>query len=208
MNIRSAGLLICLIIGIFASGCATIVSGTSQDVSFQSQPDGATVTLDDRALGKTPVTVTIKRESGQRIKFDKPGFKQKDMQLETDLNPWFFGNVIFGGLVGSSTDGLSGAIREYKPNHYFVTLEPENNNPLPNPASNRMKVKEYIVLAYLNIMQDMAKGNGEYYDSLLNLLSVPKEQADDALRKLRSLSELYKDIPIFADQVIAFYNVQ
>ncbi len=208
MNIRYVGLIFCLMTGFFASGCATIVSGTSQDVSFQSQPDGATVTLDDRAIGKTPVNVTIKKEDGQRIKFDKPGYKQKEMRLETNLNPWFWGNVLFGGLVGSTTDGLSGAAREYQPNHYFVTLEPDDNNPLLSSVKKRMKVKEYIVMAYLNIKQDMSKGNGEYLESLLKLLSVPKEQSNDALRKLRSLSDLYKDIPTFADQVIAFYNVQ
>jgi hypothetical protein len=208
MASRTMGLLICLCIGLFASGCATIVTGSSQEVSFQSQPDGATVMVDDRAIGKTPVTVTMKKEGGQRIKFDKPGFKQKEMRLETDLNPWFFGNIIFGGLVGSTTDGLSGAAREYKPNHYFVTLEPENDTVLPNGTKNRMNVKEYIVMAYLNIIQDMAKGNGEYLNSLMSLLSIPKEQESEALGKLRSLSDLYKDIPIFADQVIAFYNVQ
>jgi PEGA domain-containing protein len=209
MNIRYLGLLICLIISTVASGCASIVTGNKQDVSFQSQPDGATVMLDDRAIGKTPVTVTIKKDGGQMIKFDKPGFKQKEMRLETGLNPWFFGNVIFGGLFGSTTDGLSGAVLEYKPNHYFVILEPENNNQLPNSTTNRMKAKEYIIMAYLNIKQDMAKGSGEYLDSLLSLLSVPKEQTDVALRNLRSLSELYENnVPIFADHVIEFYNVK
>lgn len=165
--------------------------------------------LGESALGKTPVTVTIKKKSGQRIKFEKPGFKPQEMPLETGMDSWFLGNIILGGLLGSTTDGLSGAVHEYKPNHYFVTLEPDNKNSLPaDTTRNKMKVKEFIVMAYINISKDMAAGSGEYYDSLLNLLSVPKEKSEEALKKLRSLSDLYPDVPIFADRVIEFYNVQ
>jgi hypothetical protein len=34
------------------TGCATIIHGTHQDLSFQSNPDGATVTVGGRVIGK------------------------------------------------------------------------------------------------------------------------------------------------------------
>ena len=39
----------------FSGGCATIVSGTTQEVSFQSNPEDAKVSVSGRVIGKTPL---------------------------------------------------------------------------------------------------------------------------------------------------------
>ena len=96
---------ICICLG----GCASIISGKSQEVSFDSQPDGVTVDVNGKVLGKTPFTVTIARKSDQSITFTKDGYKPTTMRLETSINGWFWGNIVIGGLLGSTTDGLSGA---------------------------------------------------------------------------------------------------
>jgi len=60
-------------------GCATIVSGTTQEVSFQSNPEGAKVTVSGRVIGKTPVTLQLKREKGQSLAFEKEGYEAHDV---------------------------------------------------------------------------------------------------------------------------------
>jgi len=45
---------------IFLSGCASIMHGTHQDLTFQSNPDNATVTVGGRVIGKTPITTSLK----------------------------------------------------------------------------------------------------------------------------------------------------
>lgn len=43
------------------SGCASIASGKDQSLTFNSEPDGATVTVAGKVVGKTPLSVQLKR---------------------------------------------------------------------------------------------------------------------------------------------------
>lgn len=58
--------LIALTLGI--NGCATIVSGSSQTVTFTSVPESATIEIKNRKgvkihTGQTPATVSLKKRS-------------------------------------------------------------------------------------------------------------------------------------------------
>ncbi len=189
------------------SGCASIMSGTSQQLSFQSNPDEATVTVNGRVIGKTPVSTSMKKASGQSLVFEKEGYKPLSMALETRLNSWFWGNIVLGGVVGSTTDGISGAVYEYSPSQYMVTLQPEGTSQMDSKTSltDRQKAKEFIVVGYKNIVSDLNKGEGQYLSSLLRLLKVAPDQNDQAAKKILALSNVYTDIPEFADRVIELY---
>lgn len=190
---------------VMSSGCATIIKGGSQEVSFQSEPQDATVTLSGKILGKTPLTTTIDRKSSQTLSFSKEGYKTLDMQMTTSVNPWFFGNILIGGLLGSTTDGLSGAVHEYAPSRYYITLPPENA-PVDNATQGKRKIKEFVILSYSNLLKELASGEGEYLTSLLGLLDVKPDQRVTTVAKIRELSEVYKDIPSFADRVVDMYS--
>src|SRR3989338_382530 len=88
------------------AGCASIISGRTQEVSFASNPEGVTVTVNGRILGKTPLTINLQRKSEQSLVFSKDGYKTLSMQFETSINGWFWGNILLGGLIGSTTDGI------------------------------------------------------------------------------------------------------
>ena len=129
-------------------GCATMISGTTQEMSFQSSPDDVVVTLirtvkvptqvsagkstqytsheETRILGKTPVMLQLdKTEESQSVVFSKEGYKPITMKLATTLDGWFWGNIVIGGVLGSATDSMSGAAHEYATSQFFVTLNPE-----------------------------------------------------------------------------------
>jgi hypothetical protein len=187
------------------TGCASIITGSSQEMTFKSQPEEATVSVNGRILGKTPLTVRLDKKSNQAVIFEKDGYKSQTMQLETRINGWFWGNIVLGGLIGSTTDGLSGAVHEYSPIQYFVTLPPAGNNPVDTLTSQKMRAKDFIVLNYNNIMKDLAKSSGEYYISLMNALKIEASNWQVAAGKIKSLSETYNDIPTFADKAIEMY---
>ena len=195
------------IIAVTFSACATIITGSRQEVSFISNPDGATVTVNGRVLGKTPMTVSLKKESGQAMIFEKEGYKPLSMQLETHLNPWFWGNLVTGGLIGSTVDGLSGAVHEYSPRQYMVTLQPAGtgNMETQTTLSEHQKIKEYIVANYEQIVNDLTQSTGEHLSSLFSLLEVQADQSADAIKRIRALASAYPDIPQFADHVIEIY---
>ena len=73
------------------------------------------------------------------------------------------------------------------------------------PTDAKQKAKEYIVLGYSNILSDISKGSGQYLASLLEILKIPKEGEAEATKKIHALSDVYSNIPEFADRVIAFY---
>ncbi|MCE5194142.1 MAG: PEGA domain-containing protein [Nitrospiraceae bacterium] len=198
-------LLLLLCCSIVLTGCASIISGSTQEVTFQSQPEGATVSVDGKPLGKTPFTTTLKKKNDQKLTFEKEGYKTETMQLTTHLNPWFFGNIIFGGLLGSTTDGLSGSIHEYVPAQYFIPLTPLDNTRLDPLTEKKNKAKKFIVLEYKNIMSDISRGSGEYLNSLMDLLSVAPTEQKEATTRITALSETHKDPLIFADKIIELY---
>src|SRR3982750_3493837 len=94
--------LACCGVVLVLTGCASIMSGTSQNLTFTSTPDGATVTAAGRGIGKTPITTRLSKETGQSVTFDKDGYKPITMRLETRMDGWFWGNIVLGGFIGST----------------------------------------------------------------------------------------------------------
>ena len=188
------------------ASCATIVTGTSDTISFNSEPDGATVTVAGRVIGKTPVSVVIDKDTNQAVTFEKDGYKTFTTQLSTTTNPWFFGNIVIGGLLGSTTDGVSGAIIEYSPDQYFATLTPEVpfgiNNNLPR------RVKEVVVAFGDDIRVELAAGSGPYTTELLGLLGVDPENHETSIKVLTSLANQSDDNLEFAESIIEFYELR
>ncbi len=104
------------------SSCATIVDGKTQSVTFQSSPAGAEVLINGTIIGITPFTVTLDRADGTQLTVRKDGYETVSMELNTALNPTFWGNIIIGGVFGSTTDAASGASREYVPGIHMINL--------------------------------------------------------------------------------------
>jgi len=188
-------------------GCASIISGNTQEMTFQSNPEGVLVTINGKVIGRTPTTVQLDKKSDQSLVFSKEGYKPITMQLETNLDPWFWGNIVLGGFIGSTTDGLSGAANKYSPNQYFVTLSLKGTDRLDGATTKnqRGKAKEFIVANYENLIEDIKKGSGENLNALSSLLNIPEDQQDDSLQKIQVLSEVFTDPPTFADQLIALF---
>jgi hypothetical protein len=203
--VSHAGWIAILVAFLLSSGCASIISGKGQEVTFNSEPQEATVTVSGRVMGKTPITTRIDRASGQSITFEKEGYKTQTMALATTVNPWFWGNIILGGLIGSTTDGISGAFYEYSPSQYFITLAPTAPATIPEQDTRRGEVKTFIIAGYKNIIQELATGEDVYLTSLFNLLKITPEEKPEAMSNLKQMAAKYMDIPTFADEVANYY---
>ena len=185
-------------------GCATIYSDSTQELYFQSSPDGVSVIMNGQILGKTPLATTLQKKSRQSLEFKKDGYQTIHLKLSTELNGWFWVNIL--SPLGSTTDVLSGAAYEYSPNQYFVVLPPLNVGGLEFHSNyNKAKVKDFIISAYRNLMIDLDAGRGEYLTSLLELLKIASSSRKEAIQKIRKIGEQNSNIPEFADQVISEY---
>ena len=110
-----------LVISIFAvTGCASIMKGTSQVLTFTSEPEGATVIIDGKEFGKTPLDIKLKKNKYSNVMFKKEGYKSRSAIIEKQFDGIALINV-FWDL--STTDLITGAIFEYSPSQYYIELK-------------------------------------------------------------------------------------
>ena len=95
--------------------CATIIHGTSEDVSIRSTPDSATVFVDGKPAGRTPVSFKMSRKDDHIVTFQLPGYDSLAVPVTRTVSGWFFGNILIGGLIGIAVDAISGGMYDLKP---------------------------------------------------------------------------------------------
>ena len=105
------------------TGCAGIINGTEQEMTFKSDPEGATVLVDGLEKGKTPLVVKLKKNEYKTITFRKAGYHDEVVPLGKEMDPVAWLNI-FWDL--STTDAITGALYEYQPSAHYVTLKKTN----------------------------------------------------------------------------------
>lgn len=122
-NMKTLSVLICCCL--FA-GCASIVSSSSYPVSVESPGRHIQVTVTNQEgvaiqTATTPFTVTLPASSGffsgETYTFSGGG---SSVVEAASLDPWYFGNIIFGGLIGLViVDPATGAMWKL-PDHVVI----------------------------------------------------------------------------------------
>ena len=112
--------------GLFGTGgCATIMGGGGEQwVRVNSTPAGAAVKIDGNDSGVTPTMVKLTRKEAHVVRLELPGYEPAETKLEKNLNPWVFGNILFGGLIGLGVDMATGSVNELKPSDVNSTFGP------------------------------------------------------------------------------------
>ncbi len=114
------------------SGCATIVGGGhDQAVHIDSEPHGARVWVDGRPQGVTPTDVALSRRQEHQVQLDLDGYPSYVTTLTPGCNPWVFGNLLAGGLVGLAVDASTGAVSTLYPSEVKTVF---TSSPTPNAA--------------------------------------------------------------------------
>jgi hypothetical protein len=105
------------------SGCATITGGGSdQKIKITSNRSGAAVIVDGQPCGVTPTAVALSRKTEHQVEIAYPGCETAHIHLERRLNPWLFGNIAFGGLIGLGVDICTDATHCLSPGEIKVNL--------------------------------------------------------------------------------------
>ncbi|MEP1487682.1 MAG: PEGA domain-containing protein [Algibacter sp.] len=97
------------------SSCATIITGSRQNVEISSTPSSAKVFINEIEIGQTPVEKQLKRNQDYQLVLKLDGYKTYNTKLERKFNAWYIGNIAFGGLIGLIVDPITGAIHKLKP---------------------------------------------------------------------------------------------
>lgn len=120
--------LLLLLVAVFLlNGCASIVSKADWPVTITSNPDQAKITITDESglkmyTGTTPTTLNLKAGKAYfngldyTVVFEKEGYEKQTMVISSQLNGWYVGNLLFGGLIGILiVDPLTGAMWKIDP---------------------------------------------------------------------------------------------
>jgi len=113
LSILSALLIIC-------TSCATVFSGTTQSINFESSPSGATVFLDGERVGSTPLTLTLKKKKYSSLRVELEGYNTISRQLDKEFDLITLLSIFWD--LGT-TDLVTGAAYKYANNSYFVELQ-------------------------------------------------------------------------------------
>lgn len=123
MKNRILGIVSIVCLGFLFVGCATIVGGTSQNVSINSNVKGADVIVNGETVGKSPYNGPIKRGKTTTVTLQKEGYEPKTITLSTEIESIFWGNIIIGGFFGSTTDLATGGMYKYAPATLQIDLD-------------------------------------------------------------------------------------
>lgn len=107
------------------AGCALIVNGTSSRCLIESQPPGATIIVDGKAVARTPAKIDVTRQHRQKITLQKEGYEPADITFERHFDAGF---ILFDLLltlgIGIPIDIATGAILTIYPGQAKVALHP------------------------------------------------------------------------------------
>jgi len=182
------------------SGCATVMSGSEQVISFNSEPEQADVYLSGKKIGTTPFKVRVPKGSNQTISVRKEGYKTYSTPLTTTFDGWFIGNLITG-LFGSTTDAATGAMNEFSPDQYFVQLVPLDSSNITQTDTS--KVRQFVLSFGPQLREDIRIGEGEKLEALLVLLNIKNTELN--LKDLKTMSYDKKTDIDLAETLISFY---
>lgn len=141
---REATVAAAIGVGFVLSGCATIVHSGLRPIAVSSTPAGATVSIYDRnnALVQTSTTPFVAqlpskysyfKGQNYRLEFQLTGHAPAEVKLEPSLSGWYFGNLVFGGVIGLLiVDPLTGAMYNLSPEKIEQPLSPSQAQVIRN----------------------------------------------------------------------------
>ena len=106
-------------VALLLSACATIVSGTSQDISVNTNPPGAncTVNREGHKIAQVSPTPGIAKVDKTRdditLVCDKDGYQEATFFVHSGFEAMTLGNMAIGGLIGVGIDAATGANNHY-----------------------------------------------------------------------------------------------
>jgi len=122
--------LLVLVVGTMLGGCATLVSGTTQTIGVNSDPEGADCQFRRKGVlvgrvNPTPGTMQVGKDyESVSVLCTKEGFDDTTGVIGSEFQAMTLGNILLGGVIGVVVDAASGAMMKY-PESVTFTLIPK-----------------------------------------------------------------------------------
>ena len=108
-------------------GCASIVSDDDSTTYIETDPEKARCELhgqDFRRVIETPSSLHLNADAAPiTVSCKADGYRETAEVLDTSMDSWILGNIIFGGIIGVAVDAARGAGQKFPP-RFMVVLDP------------------------------------------------------------------------------------
>lgn len=149
--------------------CATVFSGSREDITINSNIEGAKVILANRShfetpVGTTPCSVRAKRTT-MYVTFKKNGYKDATVKLRRGVNPMLFVNIpCLTFFTGAIIDFADGAYLHLPKTVYAEMMANNETKSEPNsqPSINNTQPTNLTFKIGDNV--SFKNDKGEYYD--------------------------------------------
>ena len=115
--------LILTILSASIISCGTITKRHQEKVSITSSTKNATVIIDGKEVGQTPVFVDLSHCEDHNIIVEKDGYEEEYIHLKREVDAFVFNsNIFLFGAIGTSIDDSNCASAKFIDNSIYVTL--------------------------------------------------------------------------------------
>ncbi|HVY05190.1 MAG TPA: hypothetical protein VHB46_04365 [Burkholderiales bacterium] len=181
-----------------ASGCATVVKGSSQGITIKTEPAGAACEINKAGktvgvVNPTPGTVKVgKGGTALDVLCRKQGFLDATSRLASSFQGWTLGNALIGGVIGIIVDAGSGAMHEY-PVEATISLVPEGFNSEASRDAYFNTRKMQLETSFAAVREKIAASCAK--DQCDKLLKKAAEEKDKQLAQLEASRQLSRIDP-------------
>jgi hypothetical protein len=129
MDMKQKAILLLIVISsqIIFTSCATVFTGSRQNVTIDSDVPDTRVEVGGMYQGTTPTSVRLKKGfTGETVVLKKEGYEHKVIQPPTEFNPVSIINLF--NVLFWAIDVATGAVMKYSPDYIQVKMEPKKDN--------------------------------------------------------------------------------
>ena len=105
---RIALIAVVMVLVLTIAGCATLFKGSTENVSFASDPEKAAVFINGTYFGDTPFELNLQSNDNYTVEFRKDGYTGKTVLINNKVGIGWVVLDIFTGFVPVVIDAITG----------------------------------------------------------------------------------------------------
>jgi len=158
---------ICRVAGVAAAagltGCATLFTGTTDDLSFDASVPDVRLSIDGEVQGQLPLTIKMSRNfmGGRRFlaRFERAGYATQEFELKREFNTVAILDVS-STIISGGVDVLTGSLMRFAPRQYHVQMVEAGTNSTSVEFQHTLDLYRFALTNYRDLQKDIARGGG------------------------------------------------
>ncbi len=167
-------------------GCATLFTGTTDTITFNSNVPDVRLSIDGQYKGDLPLTLTLSRNflGGARFiaRFEKEGYETQEFQLTREFNTVAILDVT-SIVTSSGIDMLTGSIMRFSPTDYHIHMREVSPKQASNEYTRSLRLYRYALMNHRNLQRDISRGGGEYLSAFAAEIGRETDDSGASVRR-------------------------